>query len=115
MASSGTCSPKSHLITSTPALNNASCASRHHAYASGFVKSMMPDGGGGVSTVENGEVAAAVSQSMTHGSPVAVLSKKPLIASSANNGEWIDTYGYSQTQIFSAWRFMRASVAGGSG
>jgi hypothetical protein len=53
---------ESTLMTSTPALNNASCASRHHAYAAGLVKSTIPDSGKGVSTSPNGEVPGAVSQ-----------------------------------------------------
>src|SRR6266568_9183496 len=76
---------------------------------------MIPDGGSGVSAPENGEVAGEVSQSKTHGSPVSVLRRYPLAASSANNGECTDTYGYSHTQILSAWRLIRSRAAAGSG
>jgi hypothetical protein len=71
-------------------------------YALGLVKSRIPDGGSGVSTPENGEVAGEVSHSKTHGSPVSVLRRYPLAASSSNNGECTDTYGYSHTQTLSA-------------
>ncbi len=75
----------------------------------------MPLSGNGVSALPNGDVAGAVSQPNTYGSPSRVVRRKRRDARSRKSVEWIDTYGYSHMHTRRLCALIPAIAAYGSG